>query len=149
MPWWTAAETDADLQRAGFRLNLTSRAVSGIVPPAPCNARIFSYVTCSSALKTVSTRTNRREVPMIDIKPLNAQAIPSALEMAQRYRLLNEPEETESICRDILAVDPHHQDALITLLLALTDKFADRGLQPAFEEAREIVAQLDSSYCKS
>jgi len=86
---------------------------------------------------------------MIEIKPLNPQAVPAALEMARRYRLLNEPEETESICRDILAVDPDHQDALITLLLALTDKFADRGLQSTFEAAREIVAKLDSSYCKS
>lgn len=86
---------------------------------------------------------------MVDIKPLNPEAIPAALEMARRYRLLNEPEETESICRDILAVDPDHQDALITMLLALTDKFADRGLQPSFEQAREIVAKLDSSYCKS
>jgi hypothetical protein len=86
---------------------------------------------------------------MIQMKSLKAEAIPAALELARRYRLLNEPDETESICRDILAVAPDHQDALITLLLALTDKFGDHSLQPSFEQAREIVARLDSSYCKA
>ena len=46
-----------------------------------------------------------------------------ALAKAERYRLLNEPGEAESICLDILAVDPDNQEALITLLLALTDQF--------------------------
>ncbi len=83
---------------------------------------------------------------MIGLKTLTPEAVPSALEMAKRYRLLNEPDEAESICLDILAVDPDHQEALITLLLALTDKFADNGLNPSFEQAREGVAKLDSAY---
>ncbi len=54
---------------------------------------------------------------MAEIKALSQEAIPEALQMAERYRLLNEPDEAESICLDILAVDPNHQEALITLLL--------------------------------
>ena len=85
---------------------------------------------------------------MIELKTIQPETIPSAIEMAKRYRLLNEPDEAESICLDILAVDPDHQEALITLLLALTDKFADGGLTPAFENAKQVVAKLDTQYCK-
>ena len=53
---------------------------------------------------------------MFELKPLSREAIPAALEKAYRYRLLNEPMEAESICRDVLDVDPQNQDALITLL---------------------------------
>jgi hypothetical protein len=60
---------------------------------------------------------------MFQPKPIYPDAIPRALEKAERYRLLNEPEEAESICLDILAIDPGNQAAIITLLLALTDQF--------------------------
>ena len=86
---------------------------------------------------------------MIEIKSLNKDGIPRALVMAKQYRLLNEPDEAESICLDILAAEPDHQEALATLLLALTDKFYERGLNPAFEQAREIVDRLGDSFCKS
>jgi hypothetical protein len=42
---------------------------------------------------------------MVELKTLKPEAVPSALEMAKRYRMLNEPDEAESICLDILAVD--------------------------------------------
>ena len=51
------------------------------------------------------------------------EALPRALEKAERYRLLNEPSEAESICLDVLDVEPDNQEALVTLLLALTDQF--------------------------
>jgi hypothetical protein len=86
---------------------------------------------------------------MIELRSLKPEAIPSALEMAKRYRLLNEPDEAESICLDILAVDSGHQEALITRLLALTDKFTGGALYPAFEQARELVSQLQSPYCQA
>ena len=85
---------------------------------------------------------------MVALKTLTPESVPSALEKAKRYRLLNEPDEAASICQDILAVAPEHQEALITFLLAITDKFEDVGLQPLFEEAKQIVARMDSSYCK-
>ena len=57
---------------------------------------------------------------MYTLKTLAKAAIPGALEKAERYRLLNEPLEAESICRDVLAVEPDNQQASIILLLALT-----------------------------
>ena len=86
---------------------------------------------------------------MLELKTMKPEAISSALEMAKRYRMLGEPDESKSICLDILAVVPDHQEALITLVLALTDKFADSGLNPFFDEARHTVDRLDSAYCKS
>lgn len=86
---------------------------------------------------------------MIELKSLKAEAITFALEKAKRYRLLGEPDDAESICLDIIATEPDNQDALITLLLSLTDKFAQSGLNPSFNQAKEIVVRLDTSYCKS
>ena len=50
---------------------------------------------------------------MYTLKPLSREAIPAALEKAQRYRLLNEALEAESICRDILEAEPGNQEATI------------------------------------
>jgi len=36
---------------------------------------------------------------------------------------INEPEEAESICLDILEVDADNQEVLVMLLLAITDQF--------------------------
>jgi len=57
------------------------------------------------------------------LKPISKAGIAEAIAKAELYRYLNEPEEAESICRDILAVDPHHQLALRFLGLAITDQF--------------------------
>lgn len=86
---------------------------------------------------------------MIELKTLKPEAISFALEKAKRYRLLDEPDDAESICLDILATEPDNQEALITLLLALTDKFSHSGINPSFSQAKEIVVRLDTSYCKS
>jgi len=85
---------------------------------------------------------------MFTLKKLSREAIPAALEKAERYRLLKEPVEAQSICRDVLAVDPGNQKALITLLLALTDEFKDR-LSPAFQQAEEILPHLGEQFCKA
>ena len=66
---------------------------------------------------------------MIELKPLKTEAISAALDKAKRYRLLNEPDDAESICLDILASQPDNQEALVTLLLALTDKFSHSGIR--------------------
>src|SRR4051812_37800360 len=78
-------------------------------------------------------------------KTLSREGIPLALEKAERYRLLNEPEQAESICQDILAVDPDNQVALVMLLLALTDQFRD-GPAECFTEAQAVVARLRGEY---
>jgi tetratricopeptide (TPR) repeat protein len=81
---------------------------------------------------------------MFQLKTLSQEAIPRSLEKAERYRLLNEPAEAESICLDILQIDPDNQQALITLLLALTDQF-DK-LNAAVHEAEELLPRLRSDY---
>ena len=85
---------------------------------------------------------------MFVLKKLSREAIPSALEKAERYRLLGEAYESESICRDILAVEPDNQNALILLLLSLTDTFKQK-LTPAFDQAQEVLKQLGDQYCKA
>ena len=57
------------------------------------------------------------------MKKLSRDAIP-ALDKARQYRLLNEPAEAESICLDVLQADPENQQAIITLLLAVSDRFS-------------------------
>lgn len=84
---------------------------------------------------------------MFKLKTLPKQAIPEALKKAERYRLLGEPHESESICRDILEVDPENQDALVMLLLAYTDKFKI-SLSPAFGKAGEVLPRLDGEHCQ-
>jgi hypothetical protein len=86
---------------------------------------------------------------MVELKKITTEAVPSAIDMAKAYRLLNEPQEAESICMDILAVVPDHQDAQITMLLALTDMFGSIGLNPSFDKAMAIVQKLDDQYCKA
>jgi hypothetical protein len=81
---------------------------------------------------------------MRELKALSYDAIDPALAKAQRYRLLNEPGEAESICLDVLRIDADNQTAHITLLLALTDQFGD--VPDAHARARETLADLHSEY---
>lgn len=83
---------------------------------------------------------------MFELKPLSTDAIASALAKAERYRLLNEAEEAESICHDVLAVDPDHQQALMTLILAITDQFRDHGVSGNVARAQDLVPRLTDDY---
>ncbi len=78
-----------------------------------------------------------------DLKPISAAGVGEALEKVERYRLLNEPSLAESICLDILNIDPENQQALVMLLLALTDQF---GHGVAAGRARELLPRLRSDY---
>ena len=78
-------------------------------------------------------------------KPISVASIPAALERAHRYRLLNEPSAAESICLDVLAVDGDNQQALETLLLAITDQF-DHEHGAGVRRARDLVPRLDDEY---
>ena len=60
---------------------------------------------------------------MFELKRLSHDAVPAALEKANRYRLLNEPGAAESIYLDILAVEPDNQEALKNIVLAMSDRF--------------------------
>ncbi len=82
---------------------------------------------------------------MFQLKPLSANGIGPALDKAERYRLLNEPWEAQSICSDVLDVEPDNQRALIVLILALTDQF-QRESDVRIDEPRALLSRLESEY---
>lgn len=82
-------------------------------------------------------------MPQFELKPISPSAVGVALQRAERYRLLNEPSLAESICLDVLRIEPENQRALVTLLLAITDQFGD-GASAA--KARELLPRLKSDY---
>lgn len=79
------------------------------------------------------------------LKSISKAGIAEAMSKAERYRYLNDPEETESICRDILALDPSNQQALRLLGLALTDQFLGFGMD-RYREAKEAFERLSDPY---
>jgi hypothetical protein len=85
---------------------------------------------------------------MHHLKTISREAIPEATAKADWYRLLNEPGEAESICRDVLVVDPEDQTALRLLGLAITDQFrgspSDRRseAESTFERLRDSYERL-------
>lgn len=81
---------------------------------------------------------------MFELKKLIPESIGPAMAKVERYRLLNEPVEAESICRDVLEVDPDHEEALISLLLAITDQFR-RDLSRV-RDAKSLLEQLPTEY---
>jgi hypothetical protein len=81
---------------------------------------------------------------MSQYKKLTPESIGPALAKVERYRLLNEPWEAESICRDVLAVDPDHQEAVTSLLLTITDQF--RHDLSRVSEAEALLERIDSEY---
>jgi hypothetical protein len=84
---------------------------------------------------------------MYELKPLSRDSVPAALERAERYRLLNEPTEAESICQDVLGVDPENQKALVILLLAMTDGFEHFEVEAARPLA--LLPRLRDEYARS
>lgn len=81
-----------------------------------------------------------------ELKQITVDGIPAALEKAERYRLLNDPEQAESICHDILVIDPDNQGTLRVLVLALTDQFASGHVHGGVREARAAIAKLTDEY---
>ena len=85
---------------------------------------------------------------MFEPKPIRKDAVPGAIEKAERYRLLNQPRQAESICRDVLRVDPDNQAALVTLVLALTDQFPLK-YNVEIRGTQEILKRIDGEYEKA
>ena len=82
---------------------------------------------------------------MFQLKSLSHEAVPAALEKAVRYRLLDEPGAAESICLDVLAVDPENQEAIKTIVLAMSDRFGkDYGVGET--SINEYLARLEDEY---
>jgi replication-associated recombination protein RarA len=89
--------------------------------------------------------TDERKV--YKLKPLSKQGVEAAIGKAEHYRLLNQPNLAESICLDILQVDPQNQKAQIILLLSLTDQFG-RASSKAAKQALEIAGKLTDDYSR-
>jgi hypothetical protein len=81
--------------------------------------------------------------PQHELMALSAGAIPGAISKAERYRLLNEPWQAESICRDVLIIEPNNEAALILLLLSLTDQF-EQGVSS--KEPLRIAESISDEY---
>jgi hypothetical protein len=81
----------------------------------------------------------------MNLKPITREGIPAALQKAERYRLLNESSAAESICLDVLEIDPANQEALVSLLLAITDQFADE-MSDGVHRAREVLPRIRDEY---
>jgi len=85
---------------------------------------------------------------MYKLKKIEIRDIPSALERAERYRLMDEPLAAESVCLDVLAADPENQPALVGLLLSLAAQFKEQ-LLPAYNRALEVQSRLINDYQKA
>jgi len=81
---------------------------------------------------------------MFTLKPISRDSVDGALAKAERYRLLNEPNEAESICRDILQVYPTNREARVSLILALTDQMHED--KSAFSNALSVISELVAEY---
>jgi tetratricopeptide (TPR) repeat protein len=81
----------------------------------------------------------------LQLKSISKAGIGEAIAKAELYRYLNEPEEAESICRDILAADPKHMLGLRTLGLAITDQFTG-GTGDRYAEVEKIFERLTDGY---
>jgi len=82
---------------------------------------------------------------MFELKPLHHEAIPAALEKANRYRLLNEPGAAESIYLDILAIDPDNQEALVNIVLAMSDRFS-KDYAVGDGRIQDYLSKIDGEY---
>ena len=81
----------------------------------------------------------------LKLKTISKDGIPEAISKVELYRSLNEPEEAESICHDILAADPENQLAVRLLGLTLTDQFEGRH-PDRYAEAENIFHSLTNPY---
>ena len=83
-----------------------------------------------------------------ELKALSKTAIPAALERAEKYRLLNEPVQAESICLDILAAEPDNQQAIALLLLALSDQFSE-NIPENLDRAWSLLPKMKDDYLQA
>jgi tetratricopeptide (TPR) repeat protein len=81
----------------------------------------------------------------MQLKPITPEGIPAALQKAERYRLLNDSSAAESICLDVLEIEPTNQTAIVFLLLSITDQFSEE-LADGVSRAREVLPRLTDEY---
>ena len=81
-----------------------------------------------------------------ELKRITKGGLPAAIRRAEHYRLLNQPEQAESICLDVLEVEPDNQSALVTLILAIADQFTEGGSGSGTSSALAYVDKLKGAY---
>src|SRR3974377_219115 len=81
----------------------------------------------------------------LKLKTISKDGIAEAISKVELYRDVNEPEEEESFCHDILAADPDNQLAQRLLGLAITDQF-DGKATDRYAEAERIFQGLKDPY---
>jgi len=82
----------------------------------------------------------------LKLKPISKEAIPRAVQKAERYRLINQSWAAESICRDILEIDPANQQVLVMLALALTDQLAEGVHATVMKAVHETLPRITDPY---
>lgn len=79
------------------------------------------------------------------LKPITREGVAAALQKAHRYRVLNDSIAAESICLDVLAIEPANVDAIVTHVLAVTDQFGAGNVADR-QRAEESVSHLKDPY---
>ena len=103
------------------------------------------YDPLGKLLKMFSRTGRGSMTATFDLKPISKRRA-AALQKAERYRVINDPSSAESICLDVLAVDPENQQALVTLLLAITDQFDAGAGEGARRRAQELLPAARDEY---
>ena len=83
-----------------------------------------------------------------ELKRISREGVLAALQKAERYRIINDPSSAESICLDVLEVEPGNQEALVTLVLAITDQFPTAPAD-GMRRAKELLPRLNDEYKRS
>lgn len=86
------------------------------------------------------------DAPKFQIKSIRQESVAHSLEMARRYRLLNEPTQAESICLDILALEPDNEAARVELVLTMSDQFAGTRKSPRRADIIAHIEKLSNEY---
>ena len=96
-------------------------------------------------MSTESTH-NEEEKGEFKLKKLSGEGVVAAIAKAEKYRLLNDPTMAESICHDILNIEPDNEDTKIILLLTLTDQFGLNRASQAPRKAKELVKEFKDEF---
>ncbi len=94
----------------------------------------------------IEPKHSEEEKKEFKLKQLSREGVAAALTKAEKYRLLNDPTMAESICHDILKIEPGNEEAKIILLLALTDQFGTSRSSHATKKAKELVNGFEDKY---
>lgn len=79
-----------------------------------------------------------------ELKKITPAGLEAAVARAEHYRLLKQPKLAQSICFDVLEVDPDNQRALVAMVLAMTDEFETGASSP--NAAKAHAAKLSNEY---